>query len=42
LPIRTDADVILRRAVGDFFDSYFATALAAYRDQVAGIAAGRP
>jgi hypothetical protein len=42
LPIRTDADAILRRAVKDFFDAYFAGALAEYRDRVRGLVAGRP
>ena len=41
LPIRTDADAILERAVGNSFDSYFATALAEYRDRVSALVVGR-
>jgi hypothetical protein len=39
LPIRTDADAILKRAVDDVFDAYFAGALAEYRDRVRGLVA---
>ena len=42
LPIRTDADAILRRAVDDSFDAYFARAFVEYRDRVSGLVAGRP
>jgi hypothetical protein len=42
LPIRTDADAILSRAVDEFFATRFAEQAAAYCEQVRGRLDGRP
>jgi len=42
LPIRTDADAILSRAVDEFFETRFAEQAAAYCEQVRARLSGRP
>jgi len=42
LPIRTDADAILSRAVDEFFETRFAEQAAAYCEQVRAHLSGRP